>query len=140
MQKMEFGQKNFHEIDLFVFTSFFGLDFFKFSGPLCTTGSKITPINYFDFSLFSEICDDITVVPSKYFFPVPWQEASMLFEKKSPAFWDEFFQNSYAIHYYDSSVNGMKMNRIQQPRFFGKEMPALTYLSLSHCPIALHSQ
>ena len=31
-QKMEFGQKNFREIDLFDFTSFFGLDFFKFSG------------------------------------------------------------------------------------------------------------
>ena len=31
---MEFGQKNFfREIDLFDFTSFFGLDFFKFSGP-----------------------------------------------------------------------------------------------------------
>ena len=32
---MEFGQKIFREIDLFDFTSFFGLDFFKFSGPLC---------------------------------------------------------------------------------------------------------
>ena len=31
---MDFGQKNFfREIDLFDFTSFFGLDFFKFSGP-----------------------------------------------------------------------------------------------------------
>ena len=28
---MEFGQDNFREIDLFDFTSFFGLDFFKFS-------------------------------------------------------------------------------------------------------------
>ena len=33
---MENILKNFfHEIDLFDFTSFFGLDFFKFSGPLC---------------------------------------------------------------------------------------------------------
>ena len=32
---MEFGKKIFHEIDLFDFTSFFVLDFFKFSGPLC---------------------------------------------------------------------------------------------------------
>ena len=31
---MEFGQKKFHEFDLFDFTSFFGLDFFKFSRPL----------------------------------------------------------------------------------------------------------
>ena len=29
---MEFGQKKVHEIDLFDFTSYFGLDFFKFSG------------------------------------------------------------------------------------------------------------
>ena len=36
LQKMEFGQKKFHEIDLFDFMSFCGLDFFKFSGPLCT--------------------------------------------------------------------------------------------------------
>ena len=35
-QKMEFGQKKFfREIDLFDFTSFLGLDFLKFSGPLC---------------------------------------------------------------------------------------------------------
>ena len=32
---MKFSQKFFREIDLFDFTSFFGLDFFKFSGPLC---------------------------------------------------------------------------------------------------------
>ena len=32
---MEFDQDNFSEIDLFDFTTFFGLDFFKFSGPLC---------------------------------------------------------------------------------------------------------
>ena len=32
---MEFGQKTFREIDLFDFTSLFGLDFFKFSAPLC---------------------------------------------------------------------------------------------------------
>ena len=41
MQKMTFAQKNFfREIYLFNFTRFFGLDFFKFSGPLCT-GSSI---------------------------------------------------------------------------------------------------
>ena len=34
LQKMKFVQKFFREIDLFDFTSFFGLDFFKFSGPL----------------------------------------------------------------------------------------------------------
>ena len=34
LQKMELGQKQFREIDLvFDFTSFFGLDFFKFSDP-----------------------------------------------------------------------------------------------------------
>ena len=32
---MEFGQKKIRELDLFDFTSFFGLGFFKFSGPLC---------------------------------------------------------------------------------------------------------
>ena len=30
MQKMEFGQKKIREIELFDFTSFFGLDFFNF--------------------------------------------------------------------------------------------------------------
>ena len=32
---MEFGQNCFREIDLFDLMSFSGLDFFKFSGPLC---------------------------------------------------------------------------------------------------------
>ena len=31
---MEFGKKFFREIDLFDFSSFFGLDFLKFSGLL----------------------------------------------------------------------------------------------------------
>ena len=35
VQKLIFGQIFFREIDLFDFTSFFGLEFFKFSGPLC---------------------------------------------------------------------------------------------------------
>ena len=42
LQKMEFGQKFFREIDLFDFTSSFGLDFFKFSGPLCLKAKKST--------------------------------------------------------------------------------------------------
>ena len=33
MQKMEFGQKKFREINLFDFTSFFGLDFFLIFWP-----------------------------------------------------------------------------------------------------------
>ena len=37
---MEFGQEKFHEINLFDFTNFFGLDFFKFSGPLFIFGEK----------------------------------------------------------------------------------------------------
>ena len=37
LQKMEFGEKIFCEIDLSDFMSFFGLDFFKFSGPLWAT-------------------------------------------------------------------------------------------------------
>ena len=43
---MEFGQKKSREIDLFDFTSFFGLDFFKFFGPLCIRekgGERIIP-------------------------------------------------------------------------------------------------
>ena len=41
---MEFGQKKFFpEIDLFDFTSFFGLDVFKFSGPLCIFSSFQCP-------------------------------------------------------------------------------------------------
>ena len=32
---MEFGLRKIYEIDLFDFTSFFGLDFFNFFGPLC---------------------------------------------------------------------------------------------------------
>ena len=34
---MEYIQSKFREFDSFHFTSFFGLDFFKFSGPLCCT-------------------------------------------------------------------------------------------------------
>ena len=40
---MGFGQNIFREIDLFDFTSFFGLDFFKFSGPLCDGDPTAVP-------------------------------------------------------------------------------------------------
>ena len=47
LQKMEFGQKKFfREIDLFDFMSFFGLDFFKFSGLLCLLLHSIS-FNFF---------------------------------------------------------------------------------------------
>ena len=35
-KKWNLAKKSFHEIDLFVFTSLFGLDIVKFSGPLCS--------------------------------------------------------------------------------------------------------
>ena len=35
------SKKKIHEIDLFDFTRFFGLDFFKFSGPLWNSSSKL---------------------------------------------------------------------------------------------------
>ena len=42
---MELRQKNcFHEIDLFDFATFFGRDFFKFSGPLCETRVSEVPV------------------------------------------------------------------------------------------------
>ena len=46
LQKMEFGQKKFREIDLFDFTSFFGLDFFKFSGPMCYVGIALLAMRF----------------------------------------------------------------------------------------------
>ena len=42
---MDLDQKNFREIDLFDFTSFFGLDFFKFSGPLWTGQNGLSSID-----------------------------------------------------------------------------------------------
>ena len=39
------GKKIFRNIDLFDFTSFFGLDFFKFSGPLCKDLTNLTDMN-----------------------------------------------------------------------------------------------
>ena len=47
---MKFGQKFFREIDLFDLTSFLGLDFLKFSGPLCL---KFVGLSYFNVGAFS---------------------------------------------------------------------------------------
>ena len=44
---MEFGQKKFREIDLFDFMKFFGLDFCKFSGPLCIYIQQILYVHIF---------------------------------------------------------------------------------------------
>ena len=50
LQKMEFGKK-ICEINLFDFTRFFGLDFFKFSGPLCIPQLDVEKNLYLDFEL-----------------------------------------------------------------------------------------
>ena len=41
---MDFGQKKIREIDLFDFTSFFCMDFFKFSGPMCNKVRRKTKL------------------------------------------------------------------------------------------------
>ena len=54
---MEFGQKIFRQIDIFDFTSCFGLYFFKFSGPLCLgfTENQNTISDYFFFILQAKL-------------------------------------------------------------------------------------
>ena len=52
LQKMEFGQEKFHEINLFDFTNFFGPDFFKFSGPLCAIEVVTFKSHYSQWRLF----------------------------------------------------------------------------------------
>ena len=85
------------------------------------------------------VCSDVTLTPSKYFFPVPWFQAVALFKKELPDRWDDLVKNSYAVHFYDSSVNRDSLKKIQKAKFFGKAKPALTYLAPKHCPLALNS-
>ena len=61
---MDFGQKKFHEIDLFDFMSFLGLNFFKFSGPLW---SYITNIQVScSFFTFSGKPKEMMFIPQNY--------------------------------------------------------------------------
>ena len=48
LQKMDFGKKKIREIDLFDFTSFFVLNYFKFSGLLCLVSHVVTIISSYD--------------------------------------------------------------------------------------------
>ena len=47
-------KKFFCEIDLFDFTSFFGLDFLKFSGPLCTSVFQFGIWKALDFDIMAD--------------------------------------------------------------------------------------
>ena len=51
--------------------------------------------------------------------------------------WDEFFQDTYAVHFYASSSPHKKILR---PKFYGKEVPSYLYLGVKHCPISFFSE
>ena len=112
-----------------------------FNGGWSSGGPKLFQYVYHKIcSKEPEVCSGVTLTPSKYFFPLPWYEATLLMTKKSSTVWDHMFKDSYTVHLYQSSTNHNKLKKIHQVKYFGKEMPALTYLSQSHCPLTLKSQ
>lgn len=78
-----------------------------------------------------------------------WSKAPILTEKKSKKDWDGIFQESYSVHFYDSSMTGgssryaasnSRANKIMRKKIYGQRMPALTYLAEENCPMTLSSQ
>merc|ERR1712086_862902 len=80
----------------------------------------------------AENCQGVTVLPPKYFYPRPWMFANALFDKLTGDDWDSLFKDTYAVHFYASSSPTRKILR---PKFYGKKVPAYSYLGVQHCPI-----
>ena len=73
----------------------------------------------------------------RYFYPRPWMFANSLFDKLTGEEWDSLFKDTYAVHFYASSSPTRKILR---PKFYGKKVPAYSYLGVQHCPISFFSE
>jgi len=83
---------------------------------------------------------NMTVLPQKSFYPVGAFDFSALYNgvSKTEKAWEEFFSESYGVHFYASSIKSKAL--FKQRKFYGKEVPAMFYLAENYCPSAKNAE
>jgi hypothetical protein len=86
----------------------------------------------------AESCHGMSIVPSRYFYPISWFDGPILSTPALPSRWEEMFKDSYAVHFYASSNPINK--KVLKAKYYGKEVPAYLTLGTQNCPISFDSQ
>jgi hypothetical protein len=81
-------------------------------------------------------CDGFEVVHPNTFFPIKWYEAARLWvDVKATQDWDELFEDSFAVHFYQSSWRTDQ--EIFWPDAYPNNLyPAYVPLALNNCPLS----
>ena len=86
-----------------------------------------------------ENCHGIHVLQPFNFYPMSWTEATELFVKRrSEQEWENILDNSYSIDFYRTSSNNT--TPITKPKYYGKKIPAYSYLGPKYCPLSFYSE
>ncbi|XP_075265481.1 lactosylceramide 4-alpha-galactosyltransferase-like [Convolutriloba macropyga] len=103
------------------------------TGPLMSTGA-ITEL-YKTNNLRGYSTSNLTVLPTYSFFPSGANRAHELFNYKkdlSPKDWDNFFQCTYAVHFYSYLSKNWSIGK-------NPARSAYVYLAPKHCPVSFQS-
>ena len=88
----------------------------------------------------SERCGGVSVLDSQAFYPIGWRQQEKLYDHKTRSDWYQIFQESYAVHFFQSSPKRHPLNEnIMRPKYYGARKPAYLVLALDHCPVAYWS-
>ena len=111
---------------------------------ICGQKEKQTrPLNPADYN--RKKCLGMTIAKPSSFYPMNFYSAGDLSKKRPISYWEEHFQDSYAIHFYKTSHQQLFGTQpennptVLQPKHYGKELPALPYLGPRNCPLSFWS-
>ena len=79
----------------------------------------------------------------KLFFPLNWFNHVELASNRPNSYWNDQFQESFLVHYYESSSRGKFHGKgfpsVRRPNYYAKDKPALVYLGPMQCPLSFYS-
>ena len=91
-----------------------------------------------------EKCQGVQLLSYRSFYPFAWLNSIELHEqRKTKKEWNNYFDRSYAVHFYHSSRKNMRSlngeHGILTPEYYGARKPAYLVLALQYCPISYNS-
>ena len=84
-------------------------------------------------------CSGMTVLKPRLFYPVDWFNAGVLMGKHHNSYWETLFNQSYVVHFYESSAKNGGHQKVLRPNMYGREKPAHAFLGPNECPVSFFS-
>ena len=101
--------------------------------------SKTKPLNPKHYN--RKYCSGMAVLRPRLFYPLDWFGAADLWTKHLDSYWESLFNQSYVVHFYESSTKNLGMKaKVLRPNMYGREKPAFAFLGPKECPISFFSE